>query len=115
MPPGRDRVMQILGRARSAARRLLLPRRSVYVLRGSLGDLLMELGRPEEALLAYQASLGAWPGRFNSLLGAARASRAAGDARGASRYYAELLAVVGEAETRRPGVREALQYVADSE
>ncbi|MEE8176085.1 MAG: hypothetical protein V3T97_05700 [Gemmatimonadota bacterium] len=81
----------------------------------ALGDLLMELGRPEEALPAYQASLGAWPRRFHSLLGAARAARAAGQDRVASRYYAELLAVVGETETLRSGVREARQYVTDTE
>ena len=40
-----------------------------------LGDLLMELGRPAEALAAYERSLALYPGRFNSRLGAARAGR----------------------------------------
>lgn len=35
----------------------------------ALGDLLLDLDRPAEALEAYQASDEVWPGRFNTLLG----------------------------------------------
>ena len=46
-----------------------------------LGDLLLELDRPAEALEAYEESLRRTPGRFNSVRGAARAAeRAGGDA-----------------------------------
>ena len=55
-----------------------------------LGDLLLELGRPADALRAYQASLAAAPGRLNSLAGAARAATAAGDVALAARLYEEL-------------------------
>ena len=43
----------------------------------ALGDLLLDLGRAEEALSAYARSLATWPARFNSILGAARAALAA--------------------------------------
>jgi hypothetical protein len=43
-----------------------------------LGVLLLELGRPLEALRAFQSALEDSPGRFNSLQGAARAAEAAG-------------------------------------
>ncbi len=56
-----------------------------------LGDMLMELGRPEEALVEYETSLQHASRRFNSLYGAARAARAAGATEVAEAYYRELL------------------------
>ena len=76
-----------------------------------LGDLLMEQGRPAEALAAYERSLELWPRRFNSLLGAARAARASGDAVRARRYYGELLGVAGGG-TRVSTLDEARGFVS---
>jgi len=58
-----------------------------------LGDLLMEQNQPTRALTAYQRSLELYPKRFNSLLGAARAARASGDALSSREYYVQLLRV----------------------
>ncbi|MEO8200585.1 MAG: hypothetical protein ABI679_08710 [Gemmatimonadota bacterium] len=58
-----------------------------------LGDLLMEQEHPSDALVAYERSLGLYPRRFNSLLGAARAARASGSDSGASAFYQQLLDV----------------------
>jgi tetratricopeptide (TPR) repeat protein len=58
-----------------------------------LGDLLMEQKQPGRALAAYQGSLELYPKRFNSLLGAARAARAAGDAVSARKYHVRLLQI----------------------
>jgi tetratricopeptide (TPR) repeat protein len=66
-----------------------------------LGDLLLEQGRAQDALIAYRESLDRYPRRFNSLLGAARAARMAkqdGVARG---YYRELLTVATGADRAR--------------
>lgn len=73
----------------------------------ALGELLLELGRPAEALAAYQSSLGIWPNRYHSLLGAARAANQADNHDEARAMYRTLLDVVGDAETGRPGVDEA--------
>ena len=78
----------------------------------ALGDLLMELERPAEALEAFQSSLEIWPGRYNSLLGAARAARAAGRDDVARSSYSALLEVAGEVEAPRTGVTEAREFVA---
>jgi tetratricopeptide (TPR) repeat protein len=71
-----------------------------------LGDLLMEEERPREALAAYRRALAAYPGRFNGLLGAARAASAAGDGEEARRLYGELLAAAAPGSSR-PGLDEA--------
>ena len=73
----------------------------------ALGDLLLEIGDPAEALEAYEKSLAVWPGRFNSLLGAARAARASGDRTSPGYAYANsitsrLQRIVDAASTTRP-------------
>jgi tetratricopeptide (TPR) repeat protein len=75
-----------------------------------LGDMLMEQHRAPEALVAYTRSMALYPNRFNSLLGAGRAARAAGDRAQARRMYAQLLTVAKDG-TRQPALREAQRYV----
>ncbi len=75
-----------------------------------LGDLLLAQRRPAEALAAYRRSLEAYPNRFNSLLGAARAARAAGDAPAARASYEALLAVAGT--SGRASIAEARAFMA---
>ncbi|HKQ97225.1 MAG TPA: hypothetical protein VJV75_05055 [Candidatus Polarisedimenticolia bacterium] len=60
-----------------------------------LGDLLMEQGRPSEALPAYERSDALNHGRFNGTLGLARASRALGDEARARTFYRQLVAADG--------------------
>jgi tetratricopeptide (TPR) repeat protein len=81
----------------------------------ALGDLLLEMGQPLEALAAYESSLQTWPRRFNTMLGAARAARESGDASKARRYYADLLDVAAGASTDRAGVLEAKNFVAGTD
>ncbi len=65
-----------------------------------LGDLLMEQQHPKEALAAYEQSLKLYPKRFNSLIGAARASRAAGDDVTAQSFSRELLQIAAGGSRR---------------
>jgi hypothetical protein len=55
-----------------------------------MGDLLMELGRPVEALAEYRLTLAKEPGRFRSLHGAMTAARTVGD-RTTEREYASQI------------------------
>jgi tetratricopeptide (TPR) repeat protein len=75
-----------------------------------LGDLLLEQDRAAEALAAYERSLQLYPQRFNSLLGAARAARASGEADRARVHYAQLAAVAAGG-TRTDAVVEARAYM----
>ncbi len=74
-----------------------------------LGDLLMEQAHAKEALVAYRHSLDSYPGRFNSLLGAARAARASGDDGLARTFYTELLNVAADSR-RQSALHEARQF-----
>jgi len=56
-----------------------------------LGDMLLESKRPEEALVEYEATLKANPGRFDALYGAAQAAEQVGKHDKANDYYAKLV------------------------
>ena len=60
-----------------------------------LGDLLMELGRPADALVAYRAALRSEPNRFHTLEGARRAAAASGDRAAEAEYSAQLRRLTG--------------------
>ena len=60
-----------------------------------LGDLLMELGRPADALVEYRAALRTEPNRDHSLDGARRAAAESGDGTGAAGFAAQLRTLTG--------------------
>jgi tetratricopeptide (TPR) repeat protein len=76
-----------------------------------LGDLLMELKQPADALASYARAMERYPKRFNSVLGAARAARALGNESRARALYRELLELAVDG-TRQPALKEAKDYVA---
>ena len=84
---------------------------ALYPAQEALGDLLLDLERPREALSAYEGSLGTWPGRFNSLVGAARAAVAADLGDQAREHYRALLENLSNAASGRPAIAEAQQYL----
>jgi tetratricopeptide (TPR) repeat protein len=59
--------------------------------REMLGDLLMELNRPKEALVEYKVALMLSPNRLNGLYGAGRAAETLGMKKEADGYYAAML------------------------
>jgi tetratricopeptide (TPR) repeat protein len=59
--------------------------------REMLGEMLMELERPAEALAEFETALTHEPNRFRSLEGAARAAVKSGDSAKATRYYTTLV------------------------
>jgi tetratricopeptide (TPR) repeat protein len=60
-----------------------------------LGDLLLELGRPAEALAEYRTALLTEPNRYRTLDGARRAASASGDRTAEAAYAAELRKLTG--------------------
>jgi tetratricopeptide (TPR) repeat protein len=71
--------------------------------REMLADILLELGRPQDALVEYKKSLALSPNRFNGLFNAGKAAEAVGDKSQAQVYYATLLKITDNgANSSRP-------------
>ncbi len=77
----------------------------------ALGLLLLELGRPSEALQAYEASLRTSKNRLRSFAGAAAAAVRVGNASAARRYYTKLLELADGSDATRPELAEAKAYL----
>ena len=77
-----------------------------------LGDLLMELKRPADALIEYEASLKVTPNRLNGLYGAAYSADLAGDKQKAQAYYAQLVTLCNQSNGDRPAVQYAKKALA---
>ncbi len=78
------------------------------------GELLLEIGRADEALAAFEASLASTPNRARSLYGAARAAELAGYSDSARRYYMQLTELMEKADGERPELAAARAYLASS-
>jgi hypothetical protein len=76
-----------------------------------LGDMLLELDRPGEALKAYEAELVRSPNRFNGLYGAGRAAELAKDRVKAKAHYRDLLTLAGQADGRQTRLQHARRYL----
>jgi len=82
--------------------------------REQLGELLLELKDPVAALAEFETALRNTPNRFNALLGAARAAKLANDRAKARAYYRKLVELCRFADTQRPEVEEAKNFVGAS-
>ena len=76
-----------------------------------LGDLLLEMDQPTQALNEYEQSLTKDPNRFRSVYGAAKAAERAGDAAKAKAYYHQLAALGSNADGDRSELTEAKAYL----
>ena len=79
--------------------------------REMLADMLLEMKRPEQALIEYKTGLRFFPNRFNSLYGAAQAAEMAGQASEATEYYAVLVKTCEGSNSLRPELAKAKQAV----
>jgi tetratricopeptide (TPR) repeat protein len=77
-----------------------------------LGDLLLALQRPAEALTAFESSMTATPNRFNGLYGAAVAADRAGDVAKANYYFAKLIGNCDSDNSDRPELALARKHQA---
>ena len=75
-----------------------------------LGYMLLEAGRPSEALTEFEATIKKEPNRFRGLYGAARAAEAAGQRARAIALYKQLLQVASEPDTNRPELEHARNF-----
>ena len=77
------------------------------------GEILLQIGRPGQALEQFETSLLRMPNRMRSLLGSARAAAASGDSLTARERYATLADFwIGAADD--PGYAEAREFIAST-
>ena len=75
-----------------------------------LGEVLLDLGRPDEAWDHFEEALARYPRRARSLLGVARAAQAVGDAETARAVYADLADLWHAADADLPALTEVQEH-----
>ena len=76
------------------------------------GYMLLDAGQAREALAAFEATMKKEPNRFRGIYGGARAAETLGDRAKATAYYKKLLDVAKDADTDRPELQQAKQYLS---
>ncbi|HMN46385.1 MAG TPA: hypothetical protein PKE27_17535 [Povalibacter sp.] len=88
---------------------IMMPGRLIPA-REMLGELLLDLDRPELALAEFERSQQADPNRFRNVYGAARAAERSGDRARAKLYYRQLLQQV-DPQAARSEIRHAAAFL----
>ncbi|MEO6223070.1 MAG: hypothetical protein ABIP90_07450, partial [Vicinamibacterales bacterium] len=77
-----------------------------------LGEMLLDMKQPADALKEFQATLKKEPNRFRAIYGAAKAASLTGDRAMARTYYEQLLTICTRADSPgRPELSEARKFV----
>ncbi len=77
-----------------------------------LGEMLLTMNEPQQALQAFEASMQIEPLRFWGLYGAARAAELAGDRAKARTFYTQPLALAERADSERPELAATRAFLA---
>jgi tetratricopeptide (TPR) repeat protein len=72
-----------------------------------LGEMMLEMNEPAQALDQFEATLEKEPGRFRALYGAAHAAQLSGNRDASQKYFLELLTVCSRAD--KPGRSELIE------
>jgi len=84
----------------------------LWPMRGILGDLLLTMHEPAQALKEYETSLQTARNRFRGFYGGAKAAEQAGDRAKAKYYYEKLIALCSHSTGERRELAEAKRYPA---
>jgi hypothetical protein len=71
----------------------------------------MDLKRPKDALVEYEAAIAKEPNRFRGTFGAGRAAELAGDREKARKHFGHLIHLVGAGAADRPELRHAKAFM----
>jgi tetratricopeptide (TPR) repeat protein len=78
-----------------------------------LGEMLMELNRPADALKEYEASQQREPNRYRCMYGAGQAAAQSGNSDKARQYFSKLVELASSGDPR-PETEKARQYLASN-
>ena len=77
-----------------------------------MGEMLLDMNRPEAALEEYEAELKVSPNRFNSVYGAGHAAEMAKHPEKAAGYYRQLTATCALGDSTRPELAHARDFIS---
>ena len=77
-----------------------------------LGEMLLVVGQPADALREFEASLRVAPNRYRSIAGAAKAAEGMGDNQTAQAWNERLLQLTADADTERPEMAAPRAFLA---
>lgn len=83
----------------------------VIPARELLGDMLLQMNKPGEALAAYESALKKQPNRFNGLYGAGLAAERSGNLKKANHYYQLLTGIANSTGSGRPELEAARSFL----
>ncbi|UKJ08326.1 tetratricopeptide repeat protein [Solitalea lacus] len=83
----------------------------VMPARELLGDMLLQMDKSAEALIAYEADLKKHPNRFNGLYGAGLAAEKSNQIERAAFYYRKLIAIANSPGASRPELEAAKMFI----
>ncbi|MEO5984889.1 MAG: hypothetical protein ABIP80_05250 [Ferruginibacter sp.] len=76
-----------------------------------LGDMLLQINKPVEALEAYEANLKKHPNRFNGIYGAALAAEKSNNLEKSYSRYQQLIAIANSVQSNRPELEAAKLFI----
>ncbi|MEH6535683.1 MAG: hypothetical protein V7719_04775 [Psychroserpens sp.] len=79
-----------------------------------LGDMLLALNKPKEALEAYEINLKGHPNRFNGIYGAAIAAKLSENKEKAKAYFNQLIDLAKDSNSSRPELLEAKAFLEET-
>jgi len=106
------RLMRAAAEAEEASDKHPVTPGNVVPSRELLGEMLMALNQPGQALAEFERSLKRDPNRFRGIYGAARAAEASGNRQAARDYYAKLQTLTADRDTERPELAQAKAFLA---
>ncbi len=95
-------LMRVAADAEDASDKHPVTPGNVAPSRELLGEMLMLLDFPAQALVEFERSLARDPNRFRGIYGATQAAEASGNRKAARQYYAQLQVLTSNRDTERP-------------
>jgi tetratricopeptide (TPR) repeat protein len=109
------RLMHIAADRENASDKATVTPGPIIPARELLGEMLLAMNEPQQALQAFEASMQVEPHRFWGLYGAARAAESMGDRDKARTFYTQLLALVEGADSERPALAATRAFLGQQE
>jgi tetratricopeptide (TPR) repeat protein len=106
------KLMRTAADAEDASEKHVAMENRLWPMRELLGDLLLELKQPAQALKEYEQSLKEYPNRLRAFYGAAQAAETSGNRQKAAEYYNKLVTLTAKADSDKKEIQQAKAYLA---